>query len=35
MEIDISERREYVRMVSEVVDRQNQEVESARRRSAR
>jgi len=35
MRIDVVERREYVRMVAEVVERQNQEIESARRRNAR
>jgi len=35
MQLDVVERREYVRMVAEVVERQNQEIESARRRASR
>jgi hypothetical protein len=35
MKLDVVERREYVRMVAEVVNRQNQEIESARRRASR
>jgi hypothetical protein len=35
MRIDVMERREYVRMVSEVVERQHHEMETARKRGGR
>jgi hypothetical protein len=35
MQLDVLERREYVQMVSEAVEQQNQAIESARRRASR